>query len=169
MRGSFFLSVHAIASLFAGFVYISPVLAGVAGGAAGRAWVTDSNRLYIPTAMGMAGVAALLWRLGGAAVVPSMYAIGFGAWIASRPFVRPIPTGDGDSFSPTSETGLAWVLPGALLAAIGIGVMWHLGWNGFREQKASSELRILPIIGFACGLAVGWVFGDDLADVSHVR
>jgi hypothetical protein len=160
-------TVNTVVAMAVLLVQFAPLLAGVAAGAALRAW-SDDVRLYIPVVTGFAGVVVLLWRSSGAIVAPTVYASMLGLTTASRPFVRPIPYSGGGYFSPTSETGLNWVVPGVLLLALGIALIVHFGGTRLREHLKTARPRFPTLVGFALGFVLGRAGANEVAWMTRV-
>lgn len=158
----------ALASVVVLLVRSAPFVAGLAAGMLGWAWGPDGVRLYVPPVVGMAGVSVLLVRSRGAVIAPSLYAMALGAWTAARPILRPIPTGYGGTFSPTSETALNWILPGVLLAVLGAGLIGHLGGPRLRAHAASARPHGAGLVGFALGGVLGFIGAADLASMTRI-
>jgi hypothetical protein len=98
-------------------------------------------------------VCALGWkrRLYAAAL-----ALGVGGLVAAKPFLRPIVDSDlGYAYSPTSETALYFVVPGALLIGLAVVVVLRIRPARLKTDLALLRPRPLAALGVAVGAGLG--------------
>lgn len=77
---------------------------------------------------------------------------------AIKPWVRPIPSYDGHWFSPTSETGFYYLVPGVIAVALALLVLASLRIRQVGPALRALRPRISVAVALLAGAVGGWFF-----------
>ncbi len=142
-----------LGAVFGPYLFM-PALGFAAALAAHDLWWSSYDG-YPSVALGVMGLIATFagFRMSGALVLALT-----GLATAIKPWVRPIPGYDGHWFSPTSETGFYYLVPGVIAVAVALLVLASLRIREVGPALRALRPRISVAVALLVGAAGGWFF-----------
>ncbi|MCK9463663.1 MAG: hypothetical protein M0R80_28930 [Proteobacteria bacterium] len=116
-----------------------------------RRWPVQETAIGWSIAAAIATLFALAYKRRLYAILLSFAA---GGLVFLKPFLNPADS-DGTPFSPVSDTGFGFLVPGALLVAIGIIAALRIRPARFETDLGLLKPSILASIGLAVGIGLG--------------
>ncbi len=106
----------------------------------------------------LVGISALLAGTLGNRLVAALFSAYAGVLFVLKPWVFPIPAGEGRFFSPDSETAYYYIVPGLLLAVLSVVLAISSRRADLQKLRpASFGAAVLVFVGLAGGAAGIWL------------